>query len=271
MRNGLLVVLGVFVGGVACEQPADRPPPLPCAGCGTPNTGISSGHAPPSDDMDGGTAGSGSSSDEPITLEGEVHILQDIATLNSARFDEPAALRVEGTNGDILGQWDGTGSFSIQGVPRADVVWTQASPVSAGLLRAVRPVNTNAPNDVSAVRTTLGIARASDFQDAFDLLAAPIVFAENAGHAILIAVADGEAASGATLLAPRDAVVLYAENGAFSDTATSTDESGIVLLANVPAGAWPGSAVPVTLGGSGSGSYAVTLVSGGVTIAEVGN
>jgi hypothetical protein len=268
VRNGSFVAFGAIVACVACEQPGERPDPITCSGCGSPITPTWTGDAP--SDVDGGAAGSGSGSDEPVTLEGEVHILNDIAALTSTRYDLPAALRAEGTNGDVLGQWDGVGPFSIEGVKRAGAVWAQATPTSGDTLRALRPINTSLPRD-GVVTTALGLARSSDFQAAFDLLGSPIDFAENAGHALLIAVSGGDPISGARVVASRDGVVLYSENGAYSDTATSTDESGIVLLANVPAGDWPGSEVTVTLGGSGRGSFILMLVSGGLTIANVGN
>ena len=44
--------------------------------------------------------------------------------------------------------------------------------------------------------------------------------------------------------------------------------SGVVILANVPGGAWPETTVPVTLSGV-QGAYNVVVVSGGVTIARL--
>ena len=212
----------------------------------------------------------GSGSGEPVRLEGDVRLVNDLAALTAARFDDPAALRTDGPNGDVVGQWDGIGPFALDGVKSAGVVWVQATPGPGDVLRGLRPVTTSAPDAFGVVTMALFVARASDFIEAFDLLSSPIAFSGTAAQAILVAVRDGEPVAGARVVAPRE-TILYAENGAFSDTATSTDESGIFMVANVPAGEWPGTSITLTLTGSVTGSYALLLVSGGVTVAEVGN
>lgn len=213
-------------------------------------------------------AGSGSS--EPVRLEGEVRLVNDLAALTASRFGDPAALRTEGPNGDVVGQWDGIGPFVLEGVKSAGAVWVQATPGPGDILRGLRPVTTTSPDAFGVVTMALFVARASDFVEAFDLLSSPIEVSLTAGQAILVATRDGAPVAGARAVAPGE-TILYAENGAFSDTATSTDESGTFMVANVPAGEWPGTPVTLTLTGPVTGSYALLLVSGGVTVGEVGN
>jgi hypothetical protein len=271
VRNGSVIAVGVFAVSVACAPDDERPPPpLPCSGCGTPNIGISSGSLPPSGGGSAGTGGAGS--DEPVRLEGEVRILTDIAGLTSTRFDDAAAVLAEGTSGDVAGTWSGFEPiFSIDGVKRAQTAWTQVTPGPGDALRTLAPVDTSFPNDAGVVTTALTLATASEIDAIYGSLVSPIERSDLAGQAILVALNGGAPASGVEVLAPAAEAVLYVENGIFSDEATATDRSGLFILANVPAGGWPGSTIVVTLGGSAAGRYDLVVVSGGVTLAGVGN
>lgn len=206
-----------------------------------------------------------------MRLEGEVRILNDLAGVTATLFAEAAALRVEGTNGDVVGQWNGIDSFAIDGVKSAAAVWAQVTPGPGDALIGLGPVDTSSPDDSGVVTTVLAVARASDFREAFDLLSSPIALDEAAAQAILIAQTNNAAVAGVRVVAPLDRTVLYVENGAFTDTATSTDASGRFMLANVPAGDWPGNTVTLTLDGPVSGRYDLKVVSGGMTLGKVGN
>jgi len=63
--------------------------------------------------------------------------------------------------------------------------------------------------------------------------------------------------------------VLYGASGGFSDVATETDDTGVVVLANVPAAAWPGALVNLSFSGARSSGSKVPAVSGAVTVATI--
>jgi hypothetical protein len=78
-----------------------------------------------------------------------------------------------------------------------------------------------------------------------------------------------QSVSGVRVSAPRTAFVAYRSGDVWSDGELATDDSGLVLLGNVTAQAYPGANVRLTLGGSASGSVDVRVASGGVTLVEV--
>lgn len=260
----------LFLSGVAlaaCGQQGKKPDPITCAGRCAPSTPGTVGHvggpAP-----DAGAGGESGGDDSPVRLEGEVRILNDITALASSTFTDTAAIIVEGDPTAVLGQWNGIDTFSIDGVKNAPAVWAQVTPSGGDALRTLAPIDTHLPNPSGVVSTVLTVVRASELDAAYGVLSMPLSRDSSKAQAIL-AVSGG---AGIRVLAPGAEAVVYAQNGTFSDDATSTDTSGLVLVANIPSVPWPGSTVSVTLtDGTTTSRWDVKVVTDGVTLAGVGD
>jgi len=200
-----------------------------------------------------------------------VSVLDSIAALEASTWPDSVDLLVEGRSGDVRGLWNGIDPFSIDGVKRGPTIWAQATPGPGDALRTLQPIDTSVPNAAGVVQTELTIVRASELDVAFSVLALPVTREEARAQLVLVALSQNRPAAGVSVLAPAAEVVIYVDNGGFTDTATTTDNSGIFLLANVPSVAWPGSGVTVTLSGAVSGRWDLRAVSGTVTFAAVGD
>jgi hypothetical protein len=269
-RNGVAFLLS-WVALVACGQQGKKPDPLTCAGRCVPTTPGTVGHVgqPP---PNGGAGGESGGDDSPVRLEGEVRILNDIVALAASTFTDTAAIVVEGDPTAVLGQWNGTDPFSISGVRRASAVWAQVTPTGGDALRTLAPIDTSRANSSGVVSTVLTVVRASELDAAYGVLSMPLARDSSKAQAILAVLDGGRPAAGIRVLVPGAEAVVYAENGTFSDDATSTDTSGLVLVANIPSVPWPGATVNVTLTGSTTTSrWDVKVVTDGVTLAGVGN
>jgi hypothetical protein len=108
--------------------------------------------------------------------------------------------------------------------------------------------------------------KSSPIDLAFSVLTLPVLRDSSMAQVVLVTMKDDAPAEGIGVTAPGVEAVVYADNGGFSDVVDSTDPTGVVLLANVP-----GSAVTVTLSGEVTGRWDLRLVSGGVTLAGVGD
>ncbi|HEX6765768.1 MAG TPA: hypothetical protein VF103_09835 [Polyangiaceae bacterium] len=271
MTHRLIALYLVGLALTACSPEAEKPPPATCSGrCGQRNPGIV-GHVPPPNNTGGEGGGPSGGDDSPVTLHGDVRSLDDITALASSPFRDPVDLLVEGVTGDVSGRWNALDPFSLDGVKRAGVTWTQATPAQGDALRTLQPVDTSSPNASGVVETSLSVVRESELDTAFAVISMPITRDPGSAQAILIVLKSGRPASGVRVLAPGAAAVIYTDNGAFTDTATFTDGSGIAILANVPSVAWPGSGYSVTLSGTVTGRWDLKLVSGGVLLAAIGD
>jgi hypothetical protein len=207
-----------------------------------------------------------------VRLEGEVRILNDINALAASAFTDSAAILAEGETTAVLGQWNGTDPFSISEVKGAAAVWTQVTPTGGDALLTLAPIDTTQPNSAGVVPTVLTVVRASELEAAYGVLSTPLAPDSSKAQAILVVLVGGRPASGIRVLAPGAEAVVYAQNGTFSDDATSTDTSGLVLVANIPSVPWPGATVSFTLtDGTTTSRWDVKVVTKGVTLAGVGN
>jgi hypothetical protein len=263
------LIVAVLVASAGCSPQAEKPDPITCTGrCAPVQPPIIDPVDPP--DPDAGAGGESGSSDEPVRLLGIVLLLDDIPGLNASPLREPAELLVEGRSGDVTGRYDGINPFALDGVKRAATTWVEVTPGPGDTLRTLQPVDTSRPNDADELTTELTVVRESEIDRAFSVIALPVVPDENAAQAVLVIQKDGRRAAGVRVFAPAAEVVIYSDAGGFSDTVTSTDGSGIVVLANLPASTWPGSGVTVTLSGAVTGRWDLRVVRGGVTFAGLG-
>jgi hypothetical protein len=264
-----LLAVVALAAGASCSEQAEKPPPVTCSGrrCGPihipPVT-----HVPPGDGEGG--AGGSPSSDDAVRLLGDVVLLDDIAGLTASDFVEPADLRVEGRSGDVTGRYLGTDGFDLDGVASTRTTWAEVAPGPGDALLTLQPVDTSRPNDANEVRTTLTVVRESELDRAFSVISSPLARNPGAAQLVLVVQKGDRGASGVGVLARAAEAVIYVDNGGFSDIVTTTDGSGIVVLANVPADSWPGSGVTVTLTGAVTGIWDLRVVRGGVTFAGIG-
>jgi len=257
---------------VSCGDDPERIPST-CVDCGyitgsgTVATGGSGGG--------GGEAasGSGATDGEAVTLTGQVLLLDDVDFDSGPLFPDPTAIRVEGQSGaSVVGSWDGVEPFSIDDVAGGPEVWLLSTPPMNGFaLPTLVPLDTTMPNMAGVVTANVPVVSQDVIDTVLSLLSVPVFRNEEAAQIVLlIEDSDGAPLAGVTVTARAAEVVAYGASGSFSDIATETDSSGLVLVANVPATTWPGSLVGVTLSGTLDRGADVRVVSGGVTRGEIG-
>lgn len=271
--------LAMLVGGgavvSACEQPPERDPVVCVGRCGFP--GEEGGGVPQGGrggDGDGNEGGEAGESDG-VTLTSQLLLLNDLDFRNGGPFTEPAEIRVEKAGGgSVTGTWNGSDPFRLARVLEGRAVWALGTPSAAlntDALATLEPVRTDDPNAEGVVEADpFALVRASTMQNIYDLLTLPITL-EPAHAQIVLRVVNGSGAGipGVRVTAPSAAVVIYAASGAFSDAETQTDATGLVVLANLPGSAWPGSLVSVSFAGAETGATELRVIADAVTLVSV--
>lgn len=265
------LAFGSLVLLLACEEQKEEPPPITCQGrCGIVEPPVIGGPSTPGGDA--GAGGESGGTDEPVRLTGDVLFLHDLSGLGASVLSEPAELLVEGPTRDVMGRFNGIDPFSLDGVQRATTTWALATPGPGNALATIQPVDTSRPNDDGVVDTSLTVMSESEIATAYAVISMPVSLDVTRAQAVLVIrknkrpVADVRVTTGST------ETVIYADSGGFTDADTAaTDPTGIVLLANLPASAWPGSGVTVTLTGAVVARYDIQVVTRAVTFAGLGN
>jgi hypothetical protein len=263
----------------SCAKDSERPPPTTCVGkCGfTP--GLGSGASPEGGSGNLGEGGGSSNSDDPIELTGNVLLLNDDQTFRDGEaFTGQVDLRTEDASGrSVTALWNGSDPFSFPKVRQTSLLWVLATPqnsVADDALPVLEPVRTDDPNSSGRVDVTLALVRASTIDQIFDLSTVPLTADGNKAQVILLlkqrsSAADPPPAAAVTVSASSAENVLYGASGGFSDVATVTDNTGVVVLANVPGAAWPGALVSVSFSGAQTSGATVPVVNGAVTVAAL--
>lgn len=271
---GLLVL---FALGCAGEK--ERPSPPTCVGehCGSSKI-IGAGM-----NGSGGTEGVGGAdagTAQSVVLTGNVLVLNDDFDFATGTYlNDTVNLETDGSNGlPATGIWDGINPFVIANTPAAAPVWVYANPPNAvadDALPGVEPVNTETPDANGQVNADIALVHASAIEQIFDLASVPLTM--DTTRAQIILLLETEAGAGATPvpLAGENAQsasatnVIYAASNSFSDVATVTDNTGVVVLANVTAAAWPGAVIDVQFSGARTSGAQIRAVSGAVTLATI--
>jgi len=257
---------------VSCADDPERTPAT-CVDCGY-SVGAGMG-LPDGSGGSGGEAasGSGATAGEAVTLTGRVALVDDVGLEAGPLFPDPAAIRVEGQSGaSVVGTWDGAEPFSIENVAFGPEVWLLSTPPVNGLaLPTLELLDTTQPNMDRVVTADVAVVSQELIDTVLSLLSVPVFRNEEAAQIILrIEDTEGDPLAGVTVIARSAEVVAYGASGSFSDIATETDSSGLVLIANVPATVWPGSLVGVTFAaGALQGGADVRVVTGGVTLERI--
>jgi hypothetical protein len=135
-------------------------------------------------------------------------------------------------------------------------------------------VRTDHPGSNGQVAATLALVRATTIEHIFDLSSVPVTLDSSKAQIILLlkqrsSAADPPPVADITVTAASAENILYGASGGFSDVATVTDNTGVVVLANVPGAAWPGALVSVSFSGAHTSGATVPVVNGAVTVAAL--
>jgi hypothetical protein len=273
------LTLAFAVGGAVllagCNEPTEREPVVCVGKCGFP--GDEGGGLPQGGrggDGDGNQGGEAGESDG-VTLTSQVLLLNDLDFRNGGPFTESAEIRIQKAGGGaVTGTWNGSEPFRIQNVLEGRAVWALGTPVAAlnqDALPTLEPVRTDNPNSEGVVEADpFALVRASTMETIYDLLTVPITLDPSRAQVVLRVVNEsGAGIAGVRVTAPSAGVVIYAASGAFSDAETQTDLTGLVVLANAPAGAWPGSLLSVSFAGAETGAAELRAIAGAVTVVSV--
>jgi hypothetical protein len=260
----------------ACNEPTERDP-LICVGknCGFPREeggGLpEGGRGGGGDGNEGGEAGESGG----VTLTGSVLLLNDLDFRNGGPFTDSAEIRIQKSGGGaVTGAWNGSDPFRIENVLEGRAVWALGTPTLAlnnDALPTLEPVRTDDPNAEGVVEADpFALVRASTMENIYDLLTVPIT-PDPARAQVVLRIVNGSGAgiSGVRVTAESAEVTIYATSGAFSDDETQTDVTGLVVLANAPASAWPGSLLSVSFAGAETGAAELRVIAGAVTVVSV--
>jgi hypothetical protein len=274
-----LLTLAFATGGAvllaACNEPTEREPVVCVGRCGFPGdegSGLpQGGRGGGGDDNEGGEAGDS----DGVTLTSNVLLLNDLDFRNGGPFTDSAEIRIQKAGGGtVTGSWNGNEPFRIQNVQEGRAVWALGTPAAAlnhDALPTLEPVRTDNPNSEGVVEADpFALVRASTMENIYDLLTLPITL-DSARAQVVLRVVNGAGVGipGVRVTAPSAGVVIYAASGAFSDAETQTDVTGLVVLANAPAGAWPGSLLSVSFAGTETGAAELRAIAGAVTVVSV--
>lgn len=276
MRSvALLLVAAVALG---CANEKERPPTL-CPDCGL-SPGLGAGQQMPGGGGADGEGGSDGGTSKGIELTGNVLVLNDdinFATGNLLTDD--ANVQTDGADGrPVKGTWDGVNPFVLENVKQARPAWVLITPpngVADDALPALEPVRTDKPDANGRVQADLALVHATTIDHVFDLASVPLTTDMTKGQVILLFQTQPSGAStpsplsGLSVQSTSAESVIYGASGSFSDVATATDNTGVVVLANVAGAAWPGAVINLVYGGVKTGGSQVRAVSGAVTIATL--
>jgi hypothetical protein len=246
-----LAALGIYL---ACREEEERPAGVgDCDGCVgpigyAPITNVplpmgGSGGAGPGTGGDGGGAGTG-------TLVGNVDAVVE-PDLSSADVGQVVSVRAAGQMEDqVIVDAALDGSFRLEGVERSAVLWVGTGTFSndpASLFMDTLQV----VNGQRGLPVELLVMRRPVFEQIVQagFTSNPVELAQDRGHVILrFQDRDSQGISGISLVAPapEDTSVTYDLGDTFSDLATETAARGTMVLINLPATAYPGSATTVT-------------------------
>jgi hypothetical protein len=264
---GLLWVLG-------CSDDRGMPDPAVCQGeCGSGAEGVV-GASTGSGGTGGssGSSGASGSSNTPVELGGTVLRLNDLdfGSAPADAYRDVARVTAEGAAAvSVSVDYNGFDPFVLTGVRRAEQVWTLVEPgdTSADAMPTLQPLFTLDAASSGALELDVALLRESVLDAAYSVVPNPVVVEPSRAQVVLLFLDGDDPIPGVSVSAPTAARVIYAAGGTYSDDATETDDTGLVLLANLPAGDWPGSAAQVTVSGAAVGSFATRIVADAVTIA----
>lgn len=262
MRSRALLFAGWL--SIGCSADHERAPVQPCVGpdCQGPPTQGSGANGSGGGEAGAGSGGDGTGSPPVFAVsrfEGD-----DFHT--TAPFGEPALVRADGRGGTTLeADWNGVDAFELEGL--TEQPFLLVTPLQDG---------TDALPTLLAPRLTgsveLPVVRATVLDGIRALSSLPLDAVPGAAHLVLqlVDVQSSTPIAGLTLAETTAATVLYAAAGSWSDAVTTTDVTGLAVLADVEAADWPGRLTSVSVSGEVLAAIPLRAVSGAVTVVRVG-
>lgn len=275
--GGLLLTAALLAATASCQPDEERPPPPPpCTGsqCVPPggwppsksSGGSLNGEGGQGGEDAGGTANGGTSATGELT--GTVREFVDLYLQNSVLFTGTATLSAQAAGGGLVNtRWNGVDPFQLSGLVPEGLTWVHATPErNQGVLATMHPV------EVRSLQQDLGLVRADNLDLVFLLLTVPSERLPGRAQLVLV-FADPSSPlggqQGVRVALPEAEFISYAVQGTWSELETQTENTGLVVLGNIAAPAFPGSTRRVALGGTRSGSIDVRLAADTVSLVEV--
>jgi hypothetical protein len=278
MRFPCAVLVAAVV--LSCQSSSERPPPPTCVGdCGL-DPGLGSGMSPSGGGGAEGEGGSDGGTSKGVVLTGNLLVLSDdVNFVSGSQYAGITDLKTEGADGrTVTAQSSGPYPFTFTGVRVATPVWVLATPenqTADDVLPALEPVRTDMPDSQGTVSANLALVHGTTIDHVFDLATVPLTNDTSKAQIILRLVdktstaADPPPLAGVSVRATAEDT-LYGASASFSDVATATDATGVVVLANVGGAAYPGALVSVEFSGARTGGSQVRAVTGAVTLTTIG-
>lgn len=256
---------------MGCSDEPHRSPLVPlCTGNNCPILGgIGAGSPKPGSGGASSVGGAGGVGGDFSTLRGTVVDLVDDAFRTSIPDTEPAIVEAQGRNVAIVSaDWNGSDPFVLSGVQSAlDVAWLSVRPKQGNA--TVRTLTPIAPSLSSNVE--LPLVRTELLDSIFFGLSTPVTRQSGTGQLVVsfVATRTGVGLAGVKVTSNRSALVAYRSGGLWSTDVVQTDSSGLVLIGNVTAAAFPGTPITISLSGVISSSVSFAVAADAVTLSEV--
>jgi hypothetical protein len=267
------------------EEAADRPPPYPdclpsdpaCpfeppldGGFGSAGAAAEGGAGGTAGDGDAG--GGGAAAGAPplsVDIEGSVSEYVNAAFKLTSAYTRNAVVESEGLErGTVRASFEGTGMFLLSEVRNQEPIWlsVRPDPETEREFRTLHPVL-----DWSKPVILPIVGRALIEQLVFGVLpTAPAVISERAHVVLFFRDPEGRPLSGIVAELPEAGVIAYSRSGLWSDqNGTASDLSGLVVLGNIAARAYPGSDVRIDFSGAEEGFADIRVAAGAVTVADL--
>jgi hypothetical protein len=282
------VLLGVLSWSLASgcqEEEAERPPPYPecppsnpacpfhppldgsLGSAGSPGEGGTAGTV-----GEGGAGEGGAAAGAPplsVDIEGSVSEYANAGFKLTSAYTRNAVVESEGfERGTVRASFEGTGTFLLRDVRNQEPIWlsVRPDPETERELRTLHPVL-----DLSKPVLVPIVGRALIEQLVFGLLpTAPAVLSERAQAVLFFRDPEGRPLSGIVAELAEAGVIAYSRSGGWSDQhGTTTDLSGLVVLGNIAARAYPGNDVRIDFSGAEEGFADIRVAAGAVTVVEL--
>ena len=258
--NRWLAVSLLAVSG-ACSDPVERPPVVEA--CSTP------GCRPPAVGQSQTSGGQGSSTTgspgDSITLSGDVRLFQDdtFSLERSQPYQDPAAVfSLDAQNRVVSGAYDGS-QFTLPGLLASESTTVLVVPENGqgSALPTLLQVDAR-----QSVEVSLPLVHADVLAEIFSSLSSPTTVDEAQAQLVYLFLdASLVPISGVRVSVPEAQFVAYASGATYSDLLDETSARGLVVAGNVPAAAFPGSGIRVSLSGAVVGQLVLSMVRGAVS------
>ena len=219
----------------------------------------------------GGGEGGAAAGAPPLSvdIEGSVTEYVNAAFKVTSGYSRKAVVESEGfEQRTVSSSFEGTGSFLLREVRNQDPIWlsVRPDPDTERELRTLHPVlDPSKPVPVAIVGRDL------IEQLVFGLLpTAPALISERAQAVLFFRDREGRPLSGIAAELPEAGVIAYSRSGGWSDQSDiTTDLSGLVVLGNITARAYPGNDVRIDFSGAEDGFADIRIAAGAVTVVNL--